>query len=107
MVSVETTREAQMPSYRPKHLRYSKPYPTFPLSPHPRGWAKKIKGKVYIICGHIPPNEAEQVFYKKAPKIMGLEIKMVVGRDTTKEAAENTAPAAPPAPIAPQSHSSS
>jgi integrase len=31
-----------------KKKHFSKPYPTFPLTPHPTGrWCKKIKGKIY------------------------------------------------------------
>lgn len=46
-----------------------KPYPTFPLSPHRRGWCKKIRGRVVVICGRLPWKEALEVWYEKMPKL--------------------------------------
>ena len=49
--------------------RYRKPYATFPLTPHKRGWCKKISGKVVIICGHLPPKEALAIYVQKMPRL--------------------------------------
>ncbi len=53
-----------------KKPRYAKPL-GFPLSPHKRGWCKKIKGQVRIVCGHVPPEQALRIFYAKAPRLYG------------------------------------
>ena len=42
-----------------------KPYKDFPLSPHKRGWCKKINGQVKVICGHIPWKEALDIYHRK------------------------------------------
>lgn len=52
-----------------KSPRYEKPYPDFPLTPHKRGWCKKINGKVVVICGHVPPHEALEIFQQKTPAL--------------------------------------
>lgn len=52
-----------------KVKRYKKPYPSFPLTVHPHGWCKKINGKVKVICGHLPPQEALQVYLQKMPML--------------------------------------
>lgn len=45
---------------------WGKPSQDFPLTPHVRGWSKKINGKTKVICGHISPKEALAIFYSKA-----------------------------------------
>ena len=44
----ERDSTAPLPSDKPARVRPSKPYPEFPLTPHPAGyWCKKIRGKVH------------------------------------------------------------
>ena len=42
----------------------------FPLTPHPRGWCKKINGKTVVICGHISPELALQAYHQRLPQIL-------------------------------------
>lgn len=42
----------------------------FPLSPHKRGWCKKINGKVVVVCGHVSPDEALMLYHQKLPQIL-------------------------------------
>lgn len=83
-----------MPSRVAIHQRPSKPYPTYPLTPHARGWAKKVKGKMYIIAPYsVGHEEALRIFYRKASKL-GLTTE----KDTTKDPIKDTT-APPPSPV--------
>ncbi len=46
-----------------------KPYPSFPLTPHARGWVKKIGGKVRHVCGKLPADEALAYWEANAPAL--------------------------------------
>jgi hypothetical protein len=55
-------------------LRYKKPYPSFPLTSHKKGWCKKINGKVKVICGHVPPKEALEIFRRRFAELYSLPV---------------------------------
>jgi integrase len=49
-----------------------KPYPTFPLTITPKGYVKKVKGRVHHIAGRVSPDRALQIWAdEKAPVLLG------------------------------------
>jgi integrase len=59
---------------RPKRkARFEKPYDSFPLTPYPGGWGKKIDRKFRHVCGHLPPEQALAVWYERAKELTGGE----------------------------------
>lgn len=48
-----------------------KPYKSFPLTPYPRGWGKKIDGAFRHVCGQVSADEALKVWYERAEELTG------------------------------------
>lgn len=48
----------------------TKPYPSFPLTPHATGWVKKIKGKVVWIAGHVSADEALAAWHEREASLV-------------------------------------
>jgi len=54
----------------PKQVKPGKPYPEFPLTPHPNGtWCKKIKGVLYHFGGWSDPEAAREQYLRQVGDI--------------------------------------